>query len=504
MKSWSSQRLLLLFAVPAICATAAIAQDTPSAPVPNAPVSEEKKAADEKIASLKTQKEILDAEKGVVDAEKALNDSRGAEASSALGTLSTYKGATGTVTVAEPNRAIMEVSLLSAIALREASGTLAARICGLTAGPAIAACASTGSIDMTEGVQPVALPPLPARGTQALPEDWEGLCRTLEETINPEPVAGGSVAPIIIVSADAKALVDLAEIFDVRSAAMGRELCRTLRAADEAERTSPALPGPAAATREEAGGSLAAFGTIANVAANLYRSSYNVYAVDLTEDQLMLVRELAASLRAHRVRNPIYAPELFPVSPYTSGNPAMRRVEILDALRSEAANVTRRHQRIALAIERAIPNAGVRTQELTAAKEAHSAVEVRLTAAIKAYDDLMTAITSPQGTSPPTMSAILRQAHTVELLRGGALLLVSKVHVMGGTAYTQENFFASLFDMPYHTSGGVLVSYSAHDGQTGQVYDAATVPVAGGFVRPTRLREHLRRSQAPPPPRRNR
>jgi hypothetical protein len=109
---------------------------------------------------------------------------------------------------------------------------------------------------------------------------------------------------------------------------------------------------------------------------------------------------------------------------------------------------------------------------------------------------MMTALTTAQGAEPPPASAIIRQAHTAQLLRQGALLIVTNVHFTGGTSYTRQNFFTSLFGMPYHVSGGALASYIAQDGRTGQVYGAMTVPVASTYVRPTDLRRVLESSMS--------
>lgn len=493
---------LLGVAVPLLIATATFAQ-TPEAT--NPPASTEAETPEQKA-----HRERMDELQRRIDEftkQKALNDARASAATSALGPLGSYEGAEGNVNTSDTDHGKMEATLLSSLALREAANELGARLCqvarasirehrdhrnergGLSA-------VELSSVDSACEPNTRALPPAPLQ----LPEtavrpasdaQWPELCDALNFENQPQdpPV----VRPIVIVPESQTGFVDLAEAFNVRSLGVGRQMCAAIRAGDGIlGRPIRDLHG--AGRGELFGGSVAGVSAIVSTVANLLRSDYSIFGLDVTTDEDLLVRELARAVMASGVPNPVYAPSLFPASTARIGNPVLRRLEVLDALRAASVDVMAALQGRVDAIEGALANAaGERAARLQLAKGEHDPLLERLRGAIKAYDDTVTELTTPQQTQPPAIAAIIRQAHTAELLRRGALLTVTDINFMGGTAYTQRNFFTFLGGMPYHVSGGVLVSYSVHDGQTGQVRDAIAVPVAGGYVRPTRLRRALGR-----------
>jgi hypothetical protein len=477
----TSKGLRLCFAlatVPVLVATASVAQNTPNAPdnstTGETPVSPEQKAHDDEIARLGRQKALS-------DAQAAARQAQSTAATAALGPLGSYNGADGTVTVTEGSRSVLEATLLSSVALQEAAGDMTEILCRRVP----EACA-------TERQALATAPPLQAIASLERAE----LCAEVRQP----PVSPAALTPraLVMVPEANRALVDLAEVFEVRSAALARELCAAMDAADRTTARFQPLRdsltrGP---ERDLGGGSIAAVGAIVNAAANLFRSDYTVYGIDLTEDQNLLIRELAGALRDRHVINPIYAPGLFPVSPFRSENPALRRLALLDELRAKAFTAASGQGDEAQMYAAALGSAGERTAEVQTAKAAHETAAKRLEDAIKGYDAMLTALTNPEGEGPPPMSAIIRQAHTAEILRQGGLLVVTNLHFMGGTSYTQRNFFTFLGGMPYHVSGGVLVSYIVEDGQTGHVYDAGSARVAGGYVRPTQLRSAVQGARA--------
>ena len=252
---------------------------------------------------------------------------------------------------------------------------------------------------------------------------------------------------VVIVAQSTVGVTDLADSFLLRTSALGREFGAALE--------TPPMVGDG----EVEGGSAAVVGAIVNTIGTLFRADYTVYGIPVTTDQTLLTKRVALSFKASGLQNPVYLPDLSPVGPLDSTNPAIRRLAALDALRS-------------LALAAAATNANAK---------------VRLEAAIKAYDDAFAALHTASDGKPPLMATVIRQAHIAKLVRDGGYLVVTNVHVMGGTSYTKKNFFTFLGGMPYFVTGGALASYIVQDGPTGSVLDTVTVPVMSGYYRINQL-----------------
>jgi hypothetical protein len=463
------KRMIGAAMVPALIATAAFAQ-TPEAvdpPKPSESETPKQKAHREQMEELQRREDLA----------KQRQETGAAEAGAVVGPLSQYKGAAGEVDTTDTDHGVMEITLLSSLALREAADELGERLCLSITREEEGDC---GPGRVRRGTLALPEAPAPIQASDGRPE----LCAALNS--NTQHQAPGP-PPIVIIPESQTGLVDLAEAFDVRSLGLGRQLCSAIEAGENVR-----MPDVATISGERAGGvGVAAIAEFVNTAANMLRSDYTLFGFSLTADQNLLVRELARAVMA-RAPNPVYAPTLFPAAVRRDANPVLRRLEVLDALRAVAVAKAVELAGRSVTLGRAITAAGANAPAaLQQAKSEHDAVVERLRGAIKAYDDVVTELTTPQGTQPPAMAAILRQAHTAQLLRGGALLAVTHINFIGGTAYTRQNFFSGLFGMPYRASGGVLVSYSVHDGRNGQLWDSISVPVAGGFVRPTELRRAI-------------
>jgi hypothetical protein len=485
MTNRNCKTILALVMVPMLVATASLAQETPTAPADPAPTgqptSDEQKARDAEMARLNHQKAVAEARQAIEEAQKARREAAGA---SVLGPLSAHDGAEGKATIDEGHRSELEATLLSSIALREAAGPLGVQLAAVARRLDPAPC---GEEAAASGRPATPCPQAEAPATNIADLRSDQLCPEVRGMSSASPT---QPRPIVFVPEDSRGPVSLAETFEVRSAALASEFCRAIDEAAEATRRNATLEAEVRGTGERAGGSVpvAAIAGVVDTVANMLRTDYTVYGIALEEDQNLFVREMARAFLATGRPNPVYTPGLFPLGQSTADNPALRRIALLDRLRAAAAAAAASQGQQSRQFEQRLASAGNRTAEVRAAKDAHDGAKKRLEAAIKAYDDLMRSLTSQEGTDPPALAGILRQAYTAELLRRGGLLVVTNVHFMGGTSYTRQNFFSGLFGMPYRVSGGVLVSYIVQDGQSGQVYDARSVPVSGGFYRPTEIR----------------
>ncbi|HYD37612.1 MAG TPA: hypothetical protein VEA60_08360 [Allosphingosinicella sp.] len=490
MSGTHKKRILATVAMSVLIAAAATAAETPDAPTEQ-PKSAKEKAYDEEMARYARDKARSEAQTAASDARKAANEARAAEAGSALGTLGSYDGADGKVSITDGEQSLLEATLLSSVALRKVAAKLGMRLCKVA--PPLdkdgkpVACASGlqdfRPLSETSGDEPSAgaeEPGCDVSGTPALAEAARGR------------------RAIIIVPEDSSKPIAAAVAFDVRAVGVGRELCSALEAA---KRTTAATDGlrrevQAASSnrRAELAGGLgpaALIGTAVNAASNLLRTDYTLHGITVAADQNLFVRELARAVRATNMPNPIYTPSLFPVGQASADNAAIARLAMLDRLRARALGETSEQHALSLVFEQALANAGDRTASIQAAKVAHDAAAERLTAAIKTYDGFVATVTAAEGDAAAPMSAILQEANTAALLRQGGLLVLTKVHFVGGTSYSRQNFFTFLGGMPYHVSGGALASYVVQDGRTGEVYDSIAIPVSGGYVRPTELRRTL-------------
>lgn len=421
--------LIALAGVSAWAVPPAGAQETPSVeeetpPVPGGtPGPDPAAPKDNHAEEMKRLKEA----KELADAKKELRDSQAAAATAAFGPLGTYQGAQGTVTLDDANRSVFETTLLAARAVDQAADEMGNRLVRTIS-------AADGRASKNAAVRPFAsLPPVSQMGT-------DQLCEEAKRVDLPMPAPSAS-KPVVIVSQNTAVATDLADSFAVSTSAVAHQLCNTL---------SPQ-------TAELAGGSAAAVGAAANILANLIRADYSVYGILLNADQSLLTKRVALAYMngAAAAAHPVYLPDLAPFNLRDERNPAARRLLVMERIRSEASRKA----------------------------QADPAMKVSLEEAIKAYDELRTGLTTPTDEKPPLITAIFRQAAVAGLLDQGGYLVVTNIHMLGGTSYTKKNFFTFIGGMPYFVSGGGITSYLVQDGLSGPVLDTVTYPVTSGFHR---------------------
>jgi hypothetical protein len=483
---------LVLATIPILMVTAAIAQvpqDTPSEES-DSEQSEEKE--DPAIARANRDKARYEAETAAFEARKAREEARAAAAASAFGPLSSYEGAKGEITVDPTERGKLEATLLSALAIQEAVEPLAADVVALALrlNRGGARRLDYRCLDADACDPPPVPPSYEIRDAQV-----QDLCEQVS-VLGAMPIPPRN-RPIVIVSEEAQGPAALAEAFDVRTAAMARELCRALEESDVVMASDTRGLNLGNLNRERGGGfSLPAASAALDVVGNLLRTDYEIFGISVTPDQSQLIREMAGTLLAERLPNPVYTPSLFPVGSTTDSNPALQRIALLDRLSAEAADAAARHHAAEGVIAQRALHPGANSLALSALKGDHERIKLRLRAAATAYGALLTEVTATTGGQPPSLVGIVRQANTAALLRRGGLLVMTKIHFQGGTAFSRQNFFSSMFGMPYRVSGGALVSSIVQDGSSGRVYQARVVPVSGGFHGPTQLRRVIEKAES--------
>ncbi len=425
-------RLLIASAALAACWTtgSAYAQDTPAEgetpteqPKPDTPATSDSHA--DKLKRLKEEKELI-------DAKKELRDSQAAAATAAFGPLGTYQGAQGTVTVDDANRSVFETTLLASRAVDKAAVELGKRL----------ATTIEKSDKGAAKISPRAsLPSVSQMGP-------DQLCEEAKRIDLPIPAAAAA-RPVVIVSHDTAVATDLADAFAVGTAAVAHQLCNALLTTDP----------------ELAAGSAAAAGAVLNTVANLLRADYTVYGISLTPDQSLLTKRVAITyMDASGNSHPVYLPDVAPFNLRDERNPAVRRLLVMERIRSAAS---------------------LRAQS-------DAAMKVVLEQAIGAYDELRTGLTTPSDDKPPLIASIFRQAAVAGLLDQGGYLVVTNIHMLGGTSYTKKNFFTFIGGMPYFVSGGGITSYLVQDGLSGPVLDTATYPITSGFHRVNAIHANFR------------
>ena len=406
-----------------------MAQETPPAgetpPADTPPVGgQTPDKADESDSNAEQIKKLKE-KKDLVDAKKALRDSQAAAATSAFGPLGTYQGAKGEVTVDESNRSVFETTLLASMAVDQAADEMGARL--------------ATAVRKADGR--TATPSRPAASLPVISQmTTEQLCEEAKQINLPIP-APAVAKPVVIVSQNTAVATDLADSFAVSTAALAHQLCGVIFAP----------------TAEIAGGfGGPAIGAAIDTVANLLRADYTVYGISLTADQSLLSKRLAlAYMHQSGGAHPVYVPDLAPFNLRDERNPAVRRLLVMERIRNDA--------------------------NLKA--QAESSMKAALDQAIAAYDELRTGLTATSDDKPPLIAGIFRQAAVSGLLDQGGYLVITNIHMIGGTSYTKKNFFTFLGGMPFFVSGGGVTSYLVQDGLSGPLLDTFTRPVTSGFHR---------------------
>jgi len=227
--------------------------------------------------------------------------------------------------------------------------------------------------------------------------------------------------------------------------------------------SQPAAPGGTDTSTAALG--LTALSTALSVVGNLARSDYKVASIDLsaTTDALFakaVVEQGISSL------------------PYTVqlANMMIRPFGIANEARTLLGGAAAKRSSLAAAADQL---RGDKTQASTLAK---------MDAAIKAFDDFRTRLSTPDSNGQVPFVAIERQADIERRLGDGSMILFLKADFSGGSTYTQKNFFTFFGGIPFFVSGGALTSFTLVDGKTGSLLDAGVIDNVTPFRRINAIR----------------
>jgi hypothetical protein len=268
---------------------------------------------------------------------------------------------------------------------------------------------------------------------------------------------GSSAVPVVVATEAEKLVFDAYDAFQAQAKELGNEL-------DDAIATKPQPKGKPKVVRiSTSAGAMTAL----SVVGNLFRSEYNVSAVDLTPSDLLLVKATMLAASAAQIKNAFYAPSLYSPPADTQANPAYLAMA---GLRSRQL----------------IASSQLDTYKAASAKDKNADYSVaiaKLEAALKRYADFAIKVSTADDKGNVLLGQIARQAHTAEILRHGGQLLILKADSTGGTAYTKKNFWTFLGELPFSVTAGTVVSYLMLSGADGRILDSGVFTQAEPYMK---------------------
>lgn len=363
-----------------------------------------------RAAAEKAQAEALTA---MYNSRKAQADAEAAAAAAKLGPLSTYK-MEGNVDVGT-NSGKLEATLLASEATRISASRIVDRLCPLLA----------------------------TNGRTACGDDIQG-------------------SPLIVFTDTEKPSFDAYDAFSAQLRSIKTQL---LRVKGRRPVVRPATGGPISGSTI----GLAGVTTLLSTAGNLLRSDYKLSYVDVTADDVVLVRALLEQAKAKKLGSAISVPLLYGGRINYDTNPAILSLDAVEQDRNIVAGEAR----------------GLREESATQPKNkaALEALAVEMEDAVKRFDAFALRLGTADDKGVVPLSVIARQAAVSQALTANGHMLVLKVNLAGGSAYSQKNFWTFLGTMPFSVSGGSLISYTLLKGQNGEVVDAGVLAQTQPFTR---------------------
>lgn len=261
---------------------------------------------------------------------------------------------------------------------------------------------------------------------------------------------------------------------------------------DAANKIAPSLIKEAVVTPQIAGMALDSV----NKLLGFFRTDYTVEGVEVKfDDNVPLLNALAGELSGNNYKYDVRTPALYTPPVDLATDPIFVEITALanqyTTLREAvAASEAKLAVATAGAAKTGIPDADKKQLEQSAAalKEAIDFAK----AAETLYDTFYAKLVSGDDKNAFSLNTILQQSSVRNLLREGSPLLIVKIDKAGGTYYTRKNLWTSIFGgMPFFNMGGVVITYSLLDGNTGRVLASDTVPIDGGFVKISKLPAEL-------------
>lgn len=233
----------------------------------------------------------------------------------------------------------------------------------------------------------------------------------------------------------------------------------------------------------------------ANKLLGFFRSDYAIQGVTVTPDDLLLINALAGVLST---RTTVSLPALYNPDALAANSPIIANLKLLTTKRvalqvsADTGSSSVNDLNTAAGTEN---NPGKKKLEQGAAVDLKTATD-QAKAAIALYDGLLTKLTTPDDKAKAPLAAIIQLDVIHSALSKGATLMTAKISSAGGTYYTRKNLWSFFGGMPFFNMGGVVVSYSLFNGQTGAVLSAGAIPIDGGFVKVGQLSKFLSSSKA--------
>jgi hypothetical protein len=406
---------------------------------------------DPEVAAANARKAVADARTAEANADKAASEAATAAAKARFGSLAEVDN-DGAVTAATDSGK-MEAALLASEATRTISDKIAGRLCqAIKSGSATSNCNK-----------------VVAAGTIATSD---------------------STAPTVIITSEATPLD-----FGAWTAFLmqSESITRQMELAQHALRTYvPQSPPKARAV--EASTSLPGALTAVSVISNLLRSQYSLSSISLTPDEMLIAKAIMQSARTKGLVNPFIVPGLYaaPALPATlssDSDPVVVKIKALDQLRDRTDQMLQAARRLQADSEKR----GAKDPKAKKDAEEYAARIAALDAALKRYDTYIVTATAPDAQGAVAISAASGQGRLAKLIEAGGYVLIIKGNAMGGSAFSEQNFFTFLGSLPYSVSGGALVSYTLFNGATGSVVDSGSFGATAPFMKIHRITQRYKK-----------
>jgi hypothetical protein len=459
--------------------------------------------ADPEVERLEKEKKVYEAREAMWKAREAASKAESAATTAKFGPLASVSN-DGGVTFKKAGEAAgnLEANLLASVATREAAIQLAQRLCDtLTPGEG-------GAGRCTRAVARLPEPKL----TYEIADEATCEQRLTAADHLPTLIAmpQWDERPVVFLSEADNANFDVYESLMVRLTSLGKQMCNALEQAEQQKPNSRALlaklrskrggaPAAPAEGQDFVGGGapIAAIATAVDTVAKLFQTEYTVSDIELTEETMLLIKETMAAYKLRRPRSRIFAPELFPLTPVSPDNPLRVKLSAMDGILSDITAEAGEQKQLENALTPYAEKAPAELQAaVNAATDVHEGNHKILADMAKAYGDLLVTLSTPANDKPAQLAVALRQAESAQSLKRGGVLALLKMNMRGATSFTKKNFFTAFGGMPFYVSGGAVASYAVMDGQSGEILDSISVPIASGFQSVPEVHRTFRRRQA--------
>ena len=383
-----------------------------------------KKAKEDKLDAAKTAKEVADAEKAQAEAELAAIKAKIGEVPSS--------GISGSVKV-EQGAASLETALLAARATNIAGEKIAKAV--------------TAAVSASESA-----------ATTSVPKRL--LVFAAGEVPDFQATTGFLAQRAIVL----QALVDAqAQSEDVKNKKVGAE-------------------------------SVAAVGVALEAVTKLlgfFKSDFEVRGSDVVADHTLLAKAVVGALIKEDggFKPTLYLKATFnPDAVSAVGTLFKKDLESLNFQRDKATSALNKREREVSELQTELskitgdtPADNQKKRQLGEQQKRVQSVVDKLKSAIAAYDTFNTFV-AKLASPDANVAAMIREYEIWSALNDpSSLMLIVKMDKAGGSNYVEKSLWTSFGSMPFKVMGGVIVSYTLFQGNSGVVLASGVIPVHGGF-----------------------